>query len=224
MINALNRVVAAVATTLVLAIAAPVLAQQYKEGEHYTLVTPPINVGASDEVVVTEFFWYGCGHCYSFEGMLQAWGGKLPEGVSLDPSPAMWNGPMQLHAKAYYVAKALDVLDPMHEKVFEAMHVKRQRLGSKAQIRDLFLANGVDGKAFDKAFDSFGIDSQVRQADARMRSAQVSGTPAMMVNGKYRIEARMAGSQAAMLEVADFLIQKELAEIAEENKVAASDD
>jgi thiol:disulfide interchange protein DsbA len=195
---------------------------KFREGEHYVLISPPVNVGASDEVIVNEFFWYGCGHCYSFEGMLRAWEGKLPDGVMFDATPAMWNGPMQLHAKAYYVAKALGVLDTLHEKIFEAMHLKRQRLSSKGQIRELFVANGVDGEAFDRAFDSFGINSQVRQAEASARGARISGTPSMMVNGKYRIEARMAGSQAGMLEVADFLIQKELA-AAEKMEQSADD-
>ena len=61
------------------------------------------------------------------------------------------------------------------------------------------------------AFDSFGVDSQVRQADAGARSAKVSGTPSLMVAGKYLIETRAAGSQTNMLEIARFLIDKELA-------------
>lgn len=223
MIKAINRVLSATAVAALLAVAAPLSAQQYQEGEHYELITPPIKVGASDEVIVTEFFWYGCGHCYNFEDMLQAWGNQLPQDVSLDPSPAMWNGPMQLHAKAYFVAKALGVLDTMHEQIFQAMHIKRQRLGSQAAIRELFVENGVNAADFDKAFESFGISSQVRQADARARSARITGTPSMMVNGKYRIEARTAGSQAEMLKVADFLIQKELDDIENENKVASRD-
>ena len=32
------------------------------EGEHYQTLTPPVAVGRSTDVVVTEFFWYGCGH------------------------------------------------------------------------------------------------------------------------------------------------------------------
>jgi thiol:disulfide interchange protein DsbA len=48
-------------------------------------------------------------------------------------------------------------------------------------LRDLFEDNGVDPAQFDKAFDSFGVDSQVRQADARARSAKISGTPSLMV-------------------------------------------
>lgn len=184
---------------------------EWLEGEHYDRIKPTIRVGATDEIVISEFFWYGCGHCYTFEPMLEAWEKSLPEGVRLEGSPAMWNGPMQLHAKAFYVAEVLGVLDTLHPAIFKAMHVERKRLGSEAEIKALFVANGVAPEDFDKAFNSFGVNSQVRQADARARAAKISGTPSIMVNGEYLVTARKAGSQANMLKLADFLIQKELA-------------
>ena len=195
-----------------LASTGPIQAQtNWREGEHYTVVNPAVRVGPSDQVIVTEFFWYGCGHCYTFEPMLQAWKTSLPEGSRLQPSPAVWNDGMKLHAKAYYTAETLGVIDILHGAIFTAMHVDRNRLASESAIRELFVANGMAEADFDKAFDSFGVTSQVGQAEARARSAKISGTPSVMVNGKYLIEARGAGSQANMLKIADFLVQKELA-------------
>lgn len=183
---------------------------QWQEGEHYDLIKPEVRV-SKDQVVVTEFFWYGCGHCYTFEPMLESWAKTLPEGATLQGSPAMWNEDMKLHAKAFYAAEALGVYDTMHTVIFKAMHVDRKRLGSDKSIRELFVANGVDGDAFDRAFDSFGVNSQVRQAESRARAAKITGTPSLMVNGKYLISARKAGSQSNMLKVADHLVEMELA-------------
>lgn len=45
---------------------------RWVEGQHYQTLTPPVAVGRDSDVVVTEFFWYGCGHCYTFEPMLTA--------------------------------------------------------------------------------------------------------------------------------------------------------
>ncbi|MAA84361.1 MAG: disulfide bond formation protein DsbA [Halieaceae bacterium] len=185
--------------------------ERWVEGQHYQTLTPPVAVGRGSDVMVTEFFWYGCGHCYTFEPMLTAWGKQLPEEVVLQPSPAVWNDPMRMHAKAYYIAEVLGVKETLHPVIFDAMHVQRKRLVSRLELRDLFEDNGVDPAQFDKAFDSFGVDSQVRQADARARSAKISGTPSLMVAGKYLIETRAAGSQTNMLEIARYLIDKELA-------------
>lgn len=186
-------------------------AEPWVEGQHYQVIAPPVAVGNTEDVVVTEFFWYGCGHCYTFEPMLTAWGKQLPEGAVVQPSPAVWNDPMRMHAKAFYIAEVLGVKAVMHPVIFDAMHLQRKRLVSRLELRDLFEDNGVDPDKFDKAFDSFGVDSQVRQADSRARSAKVSGTPTLMVAGKYLIETRGAGNQTNMLEIARYLVEKELA-------------
>jgi thiol:disulfide interchange protein DsbA len=53
------------------------------------------------------------------------------------------------------------------------------------------------------------VTSQVNQGDARARAAKITGTPSLMVDGKYRVSAAKAGSQADMLKVVDFLVEKE---------------
>ena len=118
---------------------------------------------------------------------------------------------MQVHAKAFYTAEALGVLDKVHMPLFQAINVDRKRLADADDLGALFAANGVDREAFEKMFNSFGVGSQVRQADARARAARIAGTPELMVAGKYRISTRKAGGQANMLKIASYLIEKERA-------------
>ncbi len=203
--------------SLSLLVFAPLLAcaqatgDTYIEGENYDLITPPVRTADPDKVEVVEFFWYGCGHCYNFEPVIGAWKKTLPEDVEFRGSPAMWNKPMELHARAYYTAEVLGVLEEMNLVLFQAMNVDGKRLTSEAEIQELFVANGVEAEDFAKAFKSFGVSSQVNQASARARAAQITGTPAIMVNGKYHVSTRKAGSQADMLKIADYLIAKEQA-------------
>ena len=124
-------------------------------------------------------------------------------------SPAMWNAPMKLHAQAYYTAQALGVLEKVHNPMFSALNVDRAPLRSQKAIADLFAQNGVAREEFNKAFNSFGVKSQVRQADARARSYKITGTPEIVVNGKYLVSSRMSGGQAEMLKIVDFLVAKE---------------
>jgi thiol:disulfide interchange protein DsbA len=132
--------------------------------------------------------------------------------VEFLPSPAVWNAAMEPHAKAFYAAQALGVLDKMHGALFAAMHVDKKRLSSEAEIRQIFVANGVSAADFDKAYGSFGIGSQVRQAISRQKSARITGTPEMVVAGKYRVTTGKAGSQAGMLKIADALVAMERAQ------------
>jgi thiol:disulfide interchange protein DsbA len=53
------------------------------------------------------------------------------------------------------------------------------------------------------------MTSMVNQAKARVRGYRVQGTPEVIVNGKYRVSSRNAGGFEGMLNVADFLIEKE---------------
>ena len=184
-------------------------AESYAEGTHYDLIIPAVRTADPKTIEVVEFFWYGCGHCYNFEPMIGSWKKTLPVDVKFRGSPAVWNPSMELHAKAFYVAEVLGVLDTMHPVLFQAMNVDRKRLGSEAEVADLFAAHGVASEDFSKAIGSFGVSSQARQATARAKAAKITGTPEMMVNGKYRISTRKAGSQANMLKIASYLIDKE---------------
>lgn len=208
--TAARHVLALFATLSLCCAALTATAQEWVEGEHYDVISPALR-GTTDKIEVTEFFWYGCGHCYNFEPQLSQWKKGLEDDVAVVGSPAMWNGLMEVHARAFYAAEALGVLDKMHMPLFQALNVDRKRLASEDELADLFAANGVDREAFSKAFNSFGVGSQVRQANARARAAKVSGTPELMVAGKYRISTRKAGSQAGMLKLAEFLIEKERA-------------
>ncbi len=192
-------------------VAADDAVKTYVAGTDYDLITPPVRAVDPGKIEVAEFFWYGCGHCYAFEPILQAWEKTMPKDVSFRRIPAIWQEKMELHAKAYYAAEALGVLDTMNPVIFQAMNVDRKPLASEAEIAALFTAHGISEADFIKAFNSFGVSSQVRQAVAIAKAAQITGTPALMVNGKYHVSGSKAGSQADMLKVVDFLIEKERA-------------
>ena len=72
-----------------------------------------------------------------------------------------------------------------------------------------FAEYGVDPVDFAKVYGSFGVRASVQQAEAKGRAYRSSGVPAIIINGKYRIEGKMAGSNSNMLRIASYLIQKE---------------
>jgi len=186
-------------------------AKTYVVGTDYDLISPPVRTLNPDTIEVGEFFWYGCSHCYSFESVLGQWKKTLPEDVSFRGIPAVWRGNMELHARAYFTAEVLGVMDTMNPVIFQAMNVDKKPLASEADIAKLFVANGISAEDFNNTFSSFGVGSQVNQAVATAKAAKITGTPALMVNGKYHVSGRKAGSQADMLKVVDFLIEKERA-------------
>ena len=193
--------------------------EKYQAGTHYQVISIPMRTADPEKIEVNEVFWYGCSHCFEFETIIEPWAKNLASDVDFERTPAIWQPKMEAHARAYYTAKQLNVLESMHSIIFKTMHVDKHPLENEDQIASLFAAHGVDDAAFRKAYNSFSVQSQTRQGDSRVRGYGVTGTPEIIVNGKYRISARETGGQQGMLDVANFLIEKERnAKALEKNK------
>lgn len=179
------------------------------ESTSYEQLSPPQPTQNPDKVEVIEFFWYGCPHCYHFEPMLEAWLKNKPENVDFIRQPAVFSKLWALHAKAYYTAEALGVLDKVHADFFDTIQNKRQKLVDKDELAEFFAQHGVDKADFEAAYDSFLVDAKLRQARAMAPRYGVTGVPTIIVNGKYKITARLAGSQENMIKVMNDLIKRE---------------
>lgn len=188
-----------------------VFAEAYQAGRDYEVLPQAVPTKDKTKIEVVELFWYGCGHCFSFEPMIIAWKANQANDVNFMQMPAMWNKTMKLHAKAFYTAKALGVLDKLHQPIFNAMNVDKKRLRNESEIAELFAKHGIDKNTFSGTFNSFGVNSQVSVAEAMARKYRLQGTPEMVVNGKYRVSTSLTGSQQKMLKVVDFLVNKERA-------------
>jgi hypothetical protein len=60
------------AFTAILALAASTAWAQalYEEGVHYQVLAKEVPTQDPTKIEVTEVFWYGCGHCYTFESLV----------------------------------------------------------------------------------------------------------------------------------------------------------
>lgn len=189
---------------------------KYKEGTHYARLVPTQpTVGGADKVEVAEVFWYGCGHCLTFEPYINTWKDDLPANVRFVRIPAMWNPLVVLHARLYYTEEVLaknGVLtnpDEFRAAVFQEYHRRGNRLTSEGAIQKFFERFGVDAETFGKTWKSFEVDQKLRVAQDLARRYGITGVPAMVVNGKYRLGGQEVGSYPALLEAVDELIEKE---------------
>lgn len=181
-----------------------------EEMVHYEAIDPPVAVQAGQgEVVVQELFWYGCGHCYHFDPVLNAWLEKKPGNVRFERVAVALNPGWVPLSKAYYALRQLGVDERLHTVLFEAVQKERRPLGTPAQIADFVAGHGVDREAFLKAYNGFGVDSEVRRAQQLARQYGITGVPAMVVQGAYRTSGSLAGSNARMIEVVDALVAQE---------------
>ncbi len=190
----------------------------FEEGTHYAELKIPIKTRHPGKIEVAEYFSYGCPHCYQFEPLIGAWKNQLGDDVVFSRTPAVWNRDYQVFAQTYFTVEALDVLEQVHVPIFNAIHGERRRLNTPQLMAQFLTGFGVDMEDFAQTYNSFGVRASVQQADSKGRAYRSGGVPAIIVNGKYRVEGGMAGSNANMLRVADFLIAKERKLLAAANK------
>lgn len=184
----------------------------YREGVHYHVLPDAVDVDDPDKIEVAEVFWYGCSHCYHFEPRVLEWSKDIPEDVNFVQIPAMWNGLMEAHARAYYVAKQLGIKEDVHQALYNALNVDRKRLDSAEAVAELFAEYGADKEEVVRLFKSAEATTYLKQMDARARAYQISGTPQLVVHGRYRVEASQQVNHGEMFKVVNFLVDKIRAE------------
>lgn len=179
------------------------------KAEDYEVVTPAQPVQNSAKVEVIEFFWYGCPHCYSLEPSMVEWLKNKPANVEFIRQPAVFSDLWGKHAKAFFTAEALGVGEKVHADFFDAIQNKKQKLVTEDELAKFFADHGVKDEDFRAAYNSFLVDAKMRQAETMGARYGITGVPALIVNGKYRVTATTAKSQENMLNVTNQLIQKE---------------
>ena len=188
----------------------PAVNERYKDGTHYrTLPVAQPTSAPPDKVEVVEVFWYGCPHCYTLEPHIQAWKADMPADAQFVRMPATLNRGWQLHARVFYTAEALGVLEEVHEELFREIHGNGNQLNTEESLVEFFGRYGVSEEQFMETFNSFAVQTRLRQSDNLVRRYRITGVPAVVVNGKYVTGADMAGGATQLFEVVNFLVEKE---------------
>ena len=191
-----NRFLAALAALLLLGWASFAGA-----AEGYRVVNAATPGDDPETVQVTEFFWYGCPHCYRFAPHVERWLENKPADVEFRHMPAVFAPSWEIHGRAFYAAKVLGVLDQFHMPMFRAMHEEGRRFGTTEEIGEFVASLGIDRKKFVDTMDSFAVDSRMRRAKSLQQTYGIAGTPSVVIDGRYVTSGSEAGSFERMIEI-----------------------
>lgn len=205
------RLCAALALLLIPLLSSAAGPVKYQEDVAYQKIVPAQPTADPGKVEVVEVFWYGCPHCHRFQPYVESWLLSGPENVNFVRLPAILSERWAIHSRAYYTAEALGVLEQIHPALFDAIHNKKERLDTEAALADFFVAHGVDRERFHSTFNSFAVNSKVSRARELTRRYGIDGTPTVVVNGKYRTGPAMTGTFEALIDVVEYLVDREAA-------------
>ncbi|WP_266157451.1 thiol:disulfide interchange protein DsbA/DsbL [Dyella silvatica] len=184
-------------------------ATPYTEGKEYvTLPDPAQRYSADGKVEVVEVFSYGCIHCAHFAPMAEAMSKQLPAGVEFKLLPAAFNDDWALYARAYYAAKKLGVSQQNHLELFKAKFDDHYPLSSLEELADFYAKKGVNRDEFLRIATSAEVTAQINSDVALIKRWKITGTPTIVVDGKYRSDTVQSLDELAAL--AQWLAKREL--------------
>lgn len=177
---------------LILPLAGNVAAATYEEGVHYDVISER----ASKTPEIKEFFSFYCPACNNYEALLADVKPKLDKNIDFKKSHVDFVGVrneenQQMISQALATAKVLPEKDAIIAAMFNHVHGKRAKFNELADVKDVFVAQGVDGDKFDKLYKSFSV----RTMSSKMKRDQeyfqdkgaLRGVPTFIVNGKYKL-------------------------------------
>lgn len=187
---------------------ATALSANYLEGKDYVLLDEPVRPQDPSKIEVAEVFSYLCGHCFHFEPLVSAWAKTQKPDVALVQVHASWSAGMAAYQRGYYTAVSLKVKNKSHQAIFDRIHLEGKELATPEAWGDFLSAYGVSKQTVMSNYNSFVVSDLVAQADQRVRGYKISGTPELIVDGKYRVSSRLVTSHEEMLKVTQFLVDK----------------
>jgi thiol:disulfide interchange protein DsbA len=187
----------------------------WRAGLHYKQLPEPTTPAVpAGKVQVSEVFWYGCGHCFALDPVLEAWDAQKASYIDFVRVPVIW-GPMhRQHARLFYILKALKRPE-LHAAVFDAIHKEHQPLADRDEMKAremhfTFLnAHGITREQFDATYDSMPVLNDLRRAAEITQNYRVANVPTIFIAGKYSTGVSEAGGADKLLSLIDDLAASE---------------
>jgi len=202
-------------------------AQEWVEGKHYSEIKPAQRPPDAPQgiIEVTEVFSYGCVYCNRALPLMDKIKKSLPANARMGYLPAAFNAgeSWPMFQRVYYTAVALGLMPKMHEAIFSGVWTSNelavvdaggQKLRSpQPTIEDAakFVAKkaGIKPEQFVATAKSFSVDANCRRADQLVKAYKITGTPSIVVNGRYLVNLGSTKSESELIELVNWLVAKE---------------
>jgi thiol:disulfide interchange protein DsbA len=163
----------------------------------------------SKSIIIYEFFWYGCPHCYNLEPTMERIEADLDKDTKIVKLPVALRDSWIPHAKLYYALQQMGKIDEVHNLIFEEIHLEDNRLNTEQQMVDFLGKHGIDTNKFIEKYNSFGTEARIKKASNLAKKYQINSVPTIIVNGKYLTSGSYVSSYDELYSVINLLIERE---------------
>jgi thiol:disulfide interchange protein DsbA len=141
-----------------------------------------------------------------FEPAFEQWAKNAPKDVVVRRVPVAFREDFVPQQRLYYTLEAMNLVEKMHIKVFNAIHGEKLMLNSEATVLAWAEKQGIDKAKFAETYKSFGVAAKAKRAVQLQNDFKIEGVPSLGVAGRYYIDGTLAGNMDRALKVAEALI------------------
>lgn len=194
------------------------------QGNYLLLEQPQPTTVPAGKVEVMEVFSYACPFCAKFQPTVLKLEHSLPRNAQMVFLPASFipTEDWPMFQRAYFAAQSLGISKGTHQAIYDAVwktgelaiedpstnRPKNPLPSIEDAARCYSKLTGVSTQKFLAAARSFGVDTQMREADAQVLAMQIPGTPSIVVDGKYLVNLDSLKSPDEVIPLVKFLVAK----------------
>ncbi|MDH5553266.1 MAG: thiol:disulfide interchange protein DsbA/DsbL [Nitrosomonas sp.] len=178
------------------------------EGKDYTVLSDPQPTNSSNKIEVINFFWYGCQYCAQLRPQIKTWLENKPDDIEFQEIPAIIHVSWIPAAKLFLTVQQLNAMDTLHNQAFSAIHQDNMNLHEEPSLFHWIETQGKNRDEFINTYQSIDVQKNIARSTYMTRQYQITGVPAIVVNGKYMTNTRMGGTAENTMTIVDQLIKK----------------
>jgi len=168
---------------------APAAPAALTEGVNYTVLSNPIPQQQAGKIEVLEFFGYFCPHCAHLEPVLSEHIKTFKDDTYMRREHVVWGDEMKPLARLAAAVEMAGESDKANSHIFDAMVNQKINLADTDTLKKwLSEQTAFDGKKVLAAFEAPESQARAAQMEELTNKFQISGTPTVIVGGKYQVE------------------------------------
>lgn len=185
--------------------------EQFESGLDYLILEEgKLQRPDTEKIEVVEYFSYGCVHCFRFERHIKKWLETIREDVVFAREAVVMRESAIPYARAFYAAEELEVTKKVHDLMFRTIHTERTSMRSDDRLTTFFEEQAeIAPDEFLEVLYSEKVRDRILATHEDfdvVGRASVASTPQIVVDNRYVVTTRTAGSQARIFQIVDFLV------------------
>ncbi len=184
--------------------------EMFEAGLDYLILEGELKRTDTEKIEVVEYFSYGCVHCFRFERHIKKWLETISEDVAFAREAVVMRESAIPYARAFYAAEELEVTKKVHDLMFRTIHTERTSMRSDDRLTTFFEEQAeIAPDKFLEVLYSEKVRDRILATHEDfdvVGRASVASTPQIVVDNRYVVTTRTAGSQARIFQIVDFLV------------------